>query len=49
MLVLKDRKGGLAVFNTYTRKHPKFKTDNPPYLHHPTLNFVWFLLCACKE
>ncbi|CAI8050602.1 Golgi to ER traffic protein 4 homolog [Geodia barretti] len=49
MLVLKDRKGGLAVFNTYTRKHPKFKTDNPPYLHHPTLNFVWFLLCACKD
>jgi hypothetical protein len=49
LLVLKDRKGGLAVFNAYTRKHPRFKSDNPPYIHHPTLNFVWFLLSACKD
>lgn len=48
LLVLKEKETALVTFNTYTKLHPKIRTQNPPY-RTPLLNFIYFLLHIIDE
>lgn len=48
LLVLKEKDTALVTFNTYTKLHPKIRTQNPPY-RTPLLNFIFFLLSIIEE